>query len=1459
MLTIPGYDIFEQIHAGRNSLVFRGMHLSGNRPVILKVPAREYPSARELARFFNEFEILQTMDVPGVVRVHAMEKVGHGHVLILEDFDARPLSQLLDQFERNIELTLELALSLVGTLERIHARGIVHKDIKLENILINRSQGQIKLTDFGIASLISRESQSLQNPDSLEGTLEYMSPEQTGRINRAVDYRSDYYSLGVVLYRLLTGGLPFPFDDPLELVHAHIARVPTPPIDKEPGIPLPLSAMVMKLLAKTPEERYQSAAGIREDLRRCLTEFNQIGTIAPFTPGQSDHSEQLRIPQKLYGRESEIQRLLRSFDIISSGHVKGMVLVGGYSGIGKSALVKEIHRPLLERRGYFISGKYDQFRRDVPCLAIIQAFQELVRQLLTESSVQIAAWKRDLLDALGPNGQVMIDVIPDLELIIGAQPEVDRLSPVETRNRFNATLRFMVRAMARENRPITLFLDDLQWADLTSFELLDLLLSDRSLKHLLIIGAFRDNEVGESHPLEELTRTLEKKDIPVDTISLAPLSEENVNELMADTLHLPPERVAELSALIHEKTGGNPYFISEFVRTLADESLVRFDPGTRAWSWSLDRIRTMDIAENVVELMHARIQKLPVATRAVLEVCACLGSRFDLQTLALVLEKTQDRTAVALDIPLREGLLIPLDDSYKYVAYAERTGNADINPAYKFAHDRVQQAAYSLLNEWDRHRIHYSIGGHLLQRALAVNDGGKQLEEESIEIAGHLNQAHHLMTEDAQRLAACELNLVAGKRARDATAYNAAIQLFEAGFDLLPEDGWKTNYDLTLEMHDHLMEAAYLVGSFERMDAIETLIKSNARQVMDTVKACQTRMLYHTAHNRMLEAVYTALDALRILGVHLPRNPKPTHLFRTLMRTRLSQGLRSIDDIADLPPCEDPRIQAIMKVVLIAIPPAYVGSPYHMILLALTGVRLSFRHGYTPEGCLCFATYGVIQAGKLHRYHPGHQLGEAGLRLAERPESGFLQHKIIIVQYGFLSQYRSHLRDCLPVLSKAIQMALESGDHEYVGWGSMFYTINAFFAGRTLPECEESFRRYIEFNENLRVEAGANFMRPLAQLTLNLQGRAADRMTLKGDFYDGDLTLPGLIRDNYLSAVFSSYYARMLLHYHFGDLETAGLMRDEGENFIDSVMGMPIATSFYFYACLIDLARHEASRPGRRGRIPRKARENLKILRNLSSSTPDNFAHKYDLLRAEVARLEGRAERAWELYDLAIAGAREKEYIQEEALACELAAQAYLRVGRENVARAYMHDARYAYTIWGAGEMVRYLEETYPELLRRGGQVETGAAPIPHSGPGPARLDTAENETTRDQDLDLQTALKTSQAISSEIKLDRLLQRFMEILIENAGATGGQFIMEAGGRLFVRARGTSESGATSENTPVTDNPDVFENLIQYVVRTGDPVVVNDFATDTRFTGDSYLERHRPQSVLCASILPAGDE
>lgn len=1451
-ITIGGYNLIKVISDGTTSCVYRAVRESDQTSVIIKTLKFEYPTVEQITGLRHEYQILQTLKIEGIVKPLSLETYQNGLALILSDFDGETLKDFLTVQNFDLRFFLQIAIKLSSILAQIHQNNIIHKDIKPHNILINAKTGQVEIIDFSISSCLSTENQTVYHPNVLEGTLAYMSPEQTGRMNRSIDYRTDFYSLGVTFYEILTGQLPFQATDALELVHCHIAKTPVPPQELNPEIPQAVSHIVMKLLAKTAEQRYQSALGIKADLEECLIKLQATGKIEDFIIGQLDLYSQFLIPQKLYGREKEVATLIGAFERVSLGATE-IMLVSGYSGIGKSSLVNEVHKSIVRQRGYFISGKFDQFKRNIPYASLIQAFQELMRQLLMESADNIALWKRKLLEALGSNGQVIIDVIPEVERIIGSQPDVPELGPTESLNRFNRVLQQFIHVFCKPEHPLVLFLDDLQWTDSSSLKLLKLLISDKNSQYLLLIGAYRDNEVDATHALILTLEEIQNKSVSINNIILQPLQINHVNQLVSDTLRVDQEKSLPLAELVFNKSQGNPFFLTQLLKSLYQDQLLSFNFNEGCWLWDIQLLKDIDITDNVVELMINQIQKLSPTTQNILKLAACIGDKFTLDVLSIVHQKSLSETAVDLWESLRAGLVLPLDEFYKIPLVISSQGNEQLTInddkltiPYKFLHDRVQQAAYSLIPDLQKKETHLKIGQLLLQKTTL-----EERKENIFALVNQLNYGIDLLVSEWEKYQLAELNLIAGRKAKAATAYESAMRYEKVGLGLLADNSWQSQYDLTLALYKSAVEAAYLNGDFEQMEKWATVVLQQAKTPIDKMKVYEVKIQACTAQLKQLEAVNIGLQALELLGVSLTKSPSPFDIEQILTQTATNLAEKNIEDLINLPLMTEIDKLAAIRMLTSMGSPTYQSAPALFPLVVCEQVNLSIKYGNAPFSAYAYVCYGVILNGIVQDIESAYQFGKLALNVVERFNALEIKTSVFFVAGACTMHGKVHAKETLPLLLDGYQSGLENGHFEYGGYAAMQRCQHSYLLGHELTRLEQEMATMSDALAQLKQENTLSWNQIFQQSILALLAPSENPCCLLGEVYNEEKSLPLLREANDRTGLHYFYFNKLILCYLFENYDQALENAVKAEQYLDGVNAFLVVPVFHLYDSLAQLANYPSALALQQEYLLSKVTENQKKMRKWADHAPMNFQHKYELVEAEKARVLGECWQAMEYYDRAITGAKEQGYIQEEALGNELAAKFYFAHGKEKVGQTYLTDAYYGYIRWGATAKVKNLEARYPHVFSQMLTRETKDIEINRTI----------NSTTKTRPifLDLTTVMKASQALAGEIVLEKLLAKLMQIVIENAGAETGFLILEKSGQLFIEASGTVGGNEifVQQSIPVEFSQKLPVSVINYVHRTHENIVLNDASCEESFTTDIYIINKKPKSILCTPIIHQG--
>lgn len=1394
-------------------IVCRGWRGSG-KDALAVLPASAQPRPATLDRLAREYALKDELDGAWAVRPLGLVKERGRTILVLEDPGGEPLSRLLGT-PIDTDRFLRLATGMAAALGRLHERGLIHKDIKPANILVSGDGEEVRLMGFGIASRLRRERQSPEPPESIAGTLAYMAPEQTGRMNRSIDSRSDLYALGATFYEMLTGSLPFTASDPMEWVHCHIARLADAPGARANGIPEVLSAIAMKLLAKTAEERYQTAAGLEADLRRCLGEWQSHGRIDPFPLGAHDSSDRLVIPEKLYGREREVESLLAAFDRVVAQGTAELVLVSGYSGVGKSSVVNELHKVLVPPRGLFAAGKFDQYMRDVPYATLAQAFQMLVRQILVRSEAEVDHWRHAFLEALGPNGQLMVDLIPEVEFVIGKQPPVADLSPQEAQNRFQLVFRSFLGVFARPEHPLALFLDDLQWLDAATLELLERLVTHPDVRHVLLIGAYRDNEVSPSHPLMRTLAAIREAGAAVQDVRLTPLSPDDLGRLVADALHCEPQRSAPLAQLIHGKTAGNPFFAIQFIHVLVDEGLIAFDPADAQWRWDLDAIRVKGYTDNVVDLMVAKLSRLPAAAQIALQRFACLGNSVEAATLSAVLEASEQETEAKLW-------------EASYLELIIRSGDS-----YRFMHDRIQEAAYVLIAEEARPEVHLRIG-----RLLYAHTPPERREEAIFEIVNQLNRGADLITSEDERIQLAELNLVAGKRAKASTAYASALKYFVAGEALLRDDPWERRYDLIFRLELHRAECEFLTGDSENADRRLAALSLRARGDVDRSEAVCLQIEICTATNRSDRAIEICLEYLRSVGIEWTSHPAKEQFHQEYDQFLQQLAGRPIEALIDLPRLDDPIRRATLSVLSAVGPSAFFTDGNLLNLTFCRTSNISVMYGNDERTPLAYTYLGSILGPQFGDYRTGYRLGKLAIDLVEQGLDRW-KCRVYVVFGTLVNPWSKHVRTSHDWIRQAFVSALEVGDFNYAGYCCQNLIPLLIANGSDLAEVHSEAMTRMEFARKIKFGLVIDCLTGQIALIRQLRGLTLDFSSFDDGEFDEKAFEQHLEGDPLLAFAACWYWVRKLqARFYALDYSAALGAAAKAEPLLWTSAQFFETAEYHFFSALAHASLCPRDEPEERQRCLEAIAAHQRQLAIWAKNCPENFDSRAALVGAEIARIEGRILDAEQLYEDAIHSSRVNGFVNNEALANELAARFYRARGLEKVASAYLKDARTLYARWGAHGKVRQLDELYPRPREE--RIAASSAMI---GPSTGQLD-------------VETVVKASQAVSSEMILPELIEKLLRIAVENAGAERGVLILVRHGEPRIEAEATTGSGRieVAARQAAVASSDLPRSALNYVIRTQERVLLDDASADSVYSKDDYVRLRRSRSVLCLPIV-----
>lgn len=1437
-MPLPKYDDVELLHQGANAVVQRGVRRSDGTSVILKSVATDYPTTELLERFRHEFGLLRQFHHPQIIQPIELEEHANSITIVLHDHHAQPLIEWLDGSPCSIDDFLELSISIADALQVVHGAGVIHKDINPANIIIAPETSQAVLIDFGIASAVAAVAHTSANPDIIKATLAYVAPEQTGRMNRAVDHRSDLYSLGVTFYQMLAGRLPFTSLDRLELIHSHIARLPELPNQIRPEIPAPVADIVLKLMAKSADERYQSVAGLRHDLQRCREQWHTNGQIEPFPLGAQDVADRFQISDKLYGREREVEQLLSAFQRASAGGSELLLIAGG-SGVGKSRLVNEVQKPIVEHRGYFLSGKFDQFKRNIPFSGLHVAFRELIRQIMAESTERVAAWREQINRALGSVGQVIVEVIPELELLAGPQPPVPDLPSEQSRNRFNQAFRRFVQLFCRPEHPLCIFLDDLQWGDAATLAWIEDLLADRSYGSLLLVGAYRANEVTASHPLAAMLDRLAERKSLVSTLPVMPLERAAVGRLIAETLLRTPADCSDLADLLFSRTEGNPFHITQLLAALHEDGVIHFDYQEHRWRYDISGVRNWRVTDNIVDLLTERLQRLTPQSQWALQVASCIGNSFDLEMLVLVMGTNRAELRQLLAEAVEEGLIV----EHFFWSGEHRQG-------YRFLHDRVQQSAHSFLTAEKAQELSLQIGRQMLAAA-----NNPEEEDHLFEIVDHLNMATPLIGDPAERARLVGLNLTAARRARNSTAYQLALHHAAVAMELVEPEALHAKSELATQLLAERAECEHQCGNNAQAEEFFKRALQAAPTTDGSITVCEQTIHFYTNLSRFADAYSAARAGVQLIGYSLPPKFIPPLFLADLAKARMMMRGRRIEDVVNLPTMSQPRQLQLMKLMGAVAKAAYQIRPELCVAIATKMVIESLRHGNAPDSVIGYLAYGVIFSGAVLGNHPvGHRYGVATRALIERFNNERQKAEVYFVGGYFGTSWMEPATESERLWESAYQSGVEVGDLFHAGCACSGTAQSLLMRGQPFDDILKTTGRFLDFLDRVRNRESAGAVRGVVQAIKNLRGETESNTS----FADA-----GFNESAYLDEL-STYGSRHFAHYYFinktaalylwGHHQQAFDLAASTTSYLKDSVGMLHGAEHRFYHALAAAALAESASQHRAARL-RLARSTAKKFQRWAAVCPNNFKHKSLLLQAELQRATGNHAGAISLYNLAIEAASEFGYFQIQALANQRCAQLHLQSGAVRIVRYHLREAEYWYRRWGATAVADGLLQQYPEHLGQSGRADlattgtttTITSPITTTGGALA------------QSLDMMTVMKAAEAISGELRLGSLLRRLMMTVSENAGAQRAVLLRPHQGEWQLQAEFQVATGELRmpEMEVVAEGGNLPQSIIHFASHSKQAVVLNNAASDSQFGRDPAVQQRKLRSVLCLPLLNQG--
>ncbi|MDY6855407.1 MAG: AAA family ATPase [Thermodesulfobacteriota bacterium] len=1426
MLELKGYSIIEEIFRGYHATLYRGIRDSDKSPVLIKTFVTEDVTQAQIAKFKLEFSNTLHIISDNIIKPKCIEEYRNGIAFVMEDFAGLPIREYFQNSSHSmIPLFLDISIQLVDALITIHKHNIIHKEVTPRNILVDAKIIKAKIMDFGLSSILTREYEDIYNPEVLRDILPYISPEQTGRMNRIIDYRTDIYSLGVVLYEMLTGVLPFYSDNPIEIFHGHIAIIPNSPKEVNPDVPEEISNIIMKMLSKDPEDRYHSGYMLRADLDECLDQIRRVGRIRPFTIGKFDISDRLVLPQKIYGREKETDFLMAAFDLITEGNSK-VILVKGPAGIGKTMLVNEIHRPVVARGGFFISGKFDRLSMNKPYSAFIQSFQELIRQVLSGSEEKINKKKRRLKEALCGTGKIITDIIPDVELLIGKQPDVVKLGPEETRNRFHIVFRKFISVFAKKEHPLVLFADDLQWADISSLKMFHTLVEDSSLKYILFIGAIRKAGITSTHPIFTVIKEMENGDIPFNSILLEPLNLANVNCFICDTLKTNPKSTKFLSEQVYRKTGGNPLFIKQILKMLYEEKILEFlaDSG---WQWDMRRIERMDLKDNLLDLMITRIQKLSEGSKELVKLASAIGNNFDLQTLAKIYGRSVEETYANLLEAIMAGLVFSRDKDYIFV------------------HDRIQEAVYSLLSEQERGRLHDRIGNVLLKSGLpeVTPDG-------IFNIVDQLNLGKESISSPQEQDRLAQLNLIAAKEAKLSSAYESSLKYIDQGMALLSENSWEKNYPLTFSYYIERGNVEYLFTDWDRSLVTFDEAFKHARNLLDRCKICRHKMILYRMKNELTKCLKLGIETLDELGIELKAFPNESELMTEIDHIRTLLANKDPEYLYNLPEMEDQEKLVAMEILLELASPCYFLGSLMLHFLGISLIELSLVYGNNPFTAVGYAFYsGVTLTCVLHDFENARKYGELAVRLNDERYCNRTNEALIMnIWGGFISHHIEPIDSARNHLMRGYKSGLQNGAYYWAGYCAVNFIMGCFWGTNTLEHLSKKIDEILpvlcKVDQNM-----AQFFYGIKAGIFNLTTVVEDKADLSHIWPDSTKVIENFAQKNDVIFNFFSIVLKLCLSNWYSGYEMAIKFAQKAEKSIVGGVGTFIEPVFNLHQAIAFSATYDDADSYRQSQYLEKIKQSIARFEQWAKFAPATYMHQVLLIKAELARILGKDfKKVMDLYDMAIDAANESGFLQNEALANELAARFYLAQGKEKIASLYMQQARYTYAKWGAKGKAMDMEKRYPHLLKDSLDDMLDLHAIRHPPDLP--------QTNQSLRLDYVSVIKSLQAISSEIIREKLLEILMKVVVETAGASRGLYVSVRGCDMFVEAERITEGGGFTRTKPVS--VDEYNNLLMPVAncvkQTMAHLVVDDATKEKDYMSDPYMIQSEPKSILCIPVI-----
>lgn len=1452
MRKIFGYEVIDELYKSQKIRVLRVRNTYSNT-FIMKTHCNQYPSIEDIDRLKHEYLITKKLNIKGIISPKEIISENNSFFLVKEDFKSITLKEYLYKNKLSIHAFLDICIQLSSIIEDLHEASIIHKDINPSNILINPETLEVRITDFSISTTYKKEHRESLTYGYLEGTPAYMAPEQTGRINRFIDYRSDLYSLGISMYEMLTGQLPFVSDDIFEQVYQHISCLSKSPHDIDKTIPKILSSIVMKLIEKNSEDRYQSSAGLKDDLEKCLKRLSGKRQIKDFQLAELDKSSQFIVPEKLYGRDQEIQQIIQCFQKSCSGSTE-VVLISGYSGVGKTSIMAEINKYIFQSKGHFVSGKYNKIVNNTPYSALIDALKTRIQQILTESPDKLESWKNIFFEKIPQNRKILIDFIPEIELIIGKQNSIANLETIASKNRFNITFNKFFSALFSNDTPLVIFLDDLQWADAASINFICNLIAEETNKKLLLIGAYRNNEVNEIHPVKNIVKSNSER---LTQIRLQPLDKKDIQKIVCESLKREDSSSIELSNFLYKKTDGNPFYLKQILLALEQEKFFVFNNKTLVWEWNFSELSNIEVNKHsVIDLLASNLQKLPNQTLDILKLASCIGNTFSLNDITQLYLYSFEKVALALRPALEENFIIIKDSLLKKSTsfnitsinnlYSLNLSNSSNQTSdnylcqFVFLHDSVHQAIYSLIPKKTKEKIHLSIARKTAKK-LADN------HEESIffQIANHYNLGIESVTSLDEKDEIIRFNICASKNAKKSNAYEISRDFLRNCLKIIEYYSWDYNYKILLDFYTELLEVEYLCTNYSKADEISNLVISKTTDLLDKIKIYEIKIQYYIAENKMKAAIDCIFPFLQELGIYIPLKTNKARLILELTLIRSKFWNKSIISLKDLPVMQDPYTLGAMRILSKIVPAIFISKPEIFPLVIFKMVDLSLKFGNSSESSFAYSSYGVILCGLSINVETGYRMGSLALDLLHDLDCHEQTSKIFVVVNAFIKHWKEPLHQIIDSWEEGIQKGLETGDIENACHCAAFCSSQIFLSGTNLELAHEKLLKYYELTIKYRQKLDTIHIGLWLQVIDNLLFLNHNNELISGDYFDENILIPELIESNNRLIVFPAFLGKIMLAYIYKNYSDAFDLLTEAIQYIDSALSLVYEPIFIFYQSLIlcQLLKNK--------RVENKyfnvLAKNRKKLKNYAVVSPGNYLGKYSLVEAEYCHLLEKKWEAIEYYQVAIDTSKKNNQLLELAIANERFSEYFLFNRMSIPARSVMRSSMYAYIGWGALLKVKHLQDLYAESFDESVFIENTKI---------LNL-VSDNTNTKKYEYDLSTVLQASQAISEEIVLESLLEKLMHVLIESANSQLGILVLNRNNEFFVEA--VLDYSLESIVFPQVELADYQSyiplSIVNYVTRTHEDIVINNILDcELDFLENIKSLDQKNKSILCLPIF-----